>query len=268
MRRAALYLRALPLFRRVVAGIDAAWAGLWLGVLGRDGLAAVDASFYAEWERYRSEAHNTRGLFSWEEEAMRAFLPASGRLLVTGAGGGREVHALAARGYGVDGWECTPARGESASALLERGGGRATVRLLAPDRAPASGGPYDGAIAGWSSYMLVPGRARRVAFLRAMRPLLRDGAPLLLSFFTRRADSPRHRIVAAVGSGVRRLRRDEPVEIGDDLFPGYSHAFTEEEFAAEASAAGYRLTRFEPQGSGEFDSGWAVVHAGSTPRTA
>ncbi|HEX6057402.1 MAG TPA: class I SAM-dependent methyltransferase [Gemmatimonadaceae bacterium] len=268
MRRAALYLRALPLFRRVLAGIDAAWTGLWLGALGRDDLAAVDASFYSEWDRYRSEEHNTRGLFAWEQEALRAFFPPAGRLLVTGAGGGREVHALASRGFDVDGYECNPALVERATSLLGRDGGRGTVRLLPPDRAPASGGPYDGAIAGWSSYMLVPGRARRIAFLREMRPLLRVGAPLLLSFFTRRADSPRHRIVAAVGRGVRRLRRDEPVEIGDDLFPGYSHAFTEEEILAEASAAGYRLTRFEPQGPGEFDSGWAVVHVAPAPRTA
>ena len=261
MRRAALYLRALPLFRRLISGVDAAWSGVWLGMLRREDLAAVDSSFYAGWDRYRTDEHNTRGLFAWEEEAIRAWFPAAGRLLVTGAGGGREAHALSARGYEVEGYECNPALVASASALLERDARRATVRHLPPDRAPTSGGPYDGAIAGWSSYMLVPGRARRVAFLRGLRPLLRDGAPVLLSFFTRAADSKRHRLVAAIGGALRRLRRDEPLEPGDDLAPNYHHAFTSEELAAELAEAGYRMARFEPQGPGFFDSGWAVAFA-------
>lgn len=261
MRRAALYLRALPLFRRLISGMDAAWSGVWLGLMRREELAAVDESFYAEWDRYRSDEHNTRGLFAWEEEAVRAWFPPSGRLLVTGAGGGREVHALSGRGYEVDGYDCNPALVASAGALLGRHACRATVRHLPPDRAPPSGGPYDGAIAGWSSYMLVPGSARRVAFLRELRPLLRDGAPVLLSFFTRAPDSKRHRVVAAIGGAMRRLRRDEPIEPGDDLAPNYHHAFTREELAGELAAAGYRVARFEPQGPGFFDSGWAVAIA-------
>jgi hypothetical protein len=260
-RRASLYLRAHRVFKRVLAGLDAAWAGLWLGALRREDLFDVDTAYYLELDRYRSDEHNRHGLFAWEEASLRDCFPPSGRLLVTAAGGGREVLALAARGYEVDGFECNPGLVAYATDLLARDGVAATVRLLPPDRAPAAGGPYDGAIVGWGSYMLVPGRARRVAFLRELRALLPPGAPILLSFFTREPGTPRHRIVAAVARVVRRLRGGEPIEVGDDLTPNYLHPFTEPEIASELADGGFRIARFRPQGADRYETGFAIAHA-------
>jgi hypothetical protein len=227
----------------------------------REDLFDVDTDYYLELDRYRSEEHNRYGLFDWEEESLRDFFPVGGRLLVTAAGGGREVLALAARGYEVDGFECNPGLVDYAAELLSRDGATATVRHLPADRAPADGGPYDGAIVGWGSYMLVPGRARRIAFLRELRALLPGGAPILLSFFTREPGAPRYRVVAAVARVVRRLRRGEPVELGDDLTPNYVHPFTEAEVEAELVDGGFRVARFRPQGAGRYDTGFAVAHA-------
>ena len=48
----------------------------------------------------------TRGLFAWEREALaHPAFPRGGRLLLGGAGGGRELVALAAMGYTVDAFE-------------------------------------------------------------------------------------------------------------------------------------------------------------------
>jgi hypothetical protein len=264
-RRASFYLRAHRVFKRALAGLDAVWAGLWLGAMRREDLFDVDTAYYLELDRYRSDEHNRRGLFDWEEASLREFFPVRGRLLVTAAGGGREVLALAGRGYEVAGYECNPGLVEYATSLFARDGVAATVRLIAPDRAPDASGPYDGAIVGWASYMLVPGRARRVAFLRELRALLPAGAPVLLSFFTRDARSPRHRIVAAVARVVRRLHGGEPIELGDDLTPNYLHPFTEEEIASELADAGFRIARFRPQGTDRFETGFAVAHAMSEP---
>ena len=84
--RVRLYPRALKGFHRFVAGLDAAWCGLWLGMLSRDDLHAVDDAFYDELPMYRGDEHNRRGLFDWEAEAMDAHFPRQGALLVVGAG--------------------------------------------------------------------------------------------------------------------------------------------------------------------------------------
>jgi hypothetical protein len=167
--------------------------------------------------------------------------------------------ALARLGYTVTGYECNPALLDYGRALLARTGCRgAELGGMARDRVPRDGGRYDGVIVGWSAYMLIPGRARRVAFLADLRAQVPVDAPILVSFFSRPDGGVRERIVTALANAVRRLRRARPVDPGDDLAPDYVHRFTRDEVAAELAAAGYRLREFRPQGRGPYDSGYAV----------
>lgn len=232
-------------------------AGALLGMLRRGTLHALDDAFYARSAGYRSDRHNLQGLRPWEEEALGAFFAGRASLVVLGAGGGREVLALARRGLRVEAFECNPALVEYAAALLAREGVDAEVRFLPRDAIPGAG-RFDGAIVGWSAYMLISGRTRRIALLRGLRERLEAGSPVLLSFWTRRPDSPRARRVAAVAGRVRRLLGGEPVEEGDDLAPNFVHRFTRAEVEAELAAAGFSLARFVEEGPGPHDSGWAV----------
>ena len=265
-RRARGYVAAVRARARAAAVADAVWTGLWLGVLRREDLHAVDGAFYDGQALYRDDAHNRRGLLRWERRALDAHFPPSGRLLVLAAGGGRELLPLAAAGYAVEGFECNPTLVRVAERLLaEDGASAARVRPIARDAAPAGEGPFDGVIVGWGSYMLIAGRARRVAFLRALRREVPDGAPVLLSFFTRSERGRRARIVHAVARAVRRLRGDAPPDLGDDLTPNFVHRFTEEEVRAELAEGGFALVDYEPQGRGAFDSGNAVARAAPVP---
>ena len=256
-----LYLSGRTAHRRGLVLIDALWNGFWLGALSVEDFHAIDQAYYSTNPLYQNDEHNRRGLMDWEEAALGKYFPAEGTLLATSVGGGREVLALAARGYDVEGYECHPDLARHAQALLERQGCPFTVRLLARDAAPETSTAFDGAIVGWSAYMLMPGQRRRVRFLRGIRRLLKEGDPVLLSFFTRSRDSPRARIIAQVGTLVRRLRGEEPVEVGDDLRPNYTHRFTSAEIAAEMAQAGFKMAFFQPQGPKPHDSGWAVGHA-------
>ena len=253
-----LYLSGRTAHRRGLLLVDALWNGFWLGALSVEDFHAIDQAHYGANPLYQTDEHNRRGLMEWEEAALGKYFPPSGTLLATSVGGGREVLALAARGYAVEGYECHPALTRYAQAFLEREGCPFPVHLLARDEAPESSTAFDGAVVGWGSYMLMPGRQRRVRFLRGVRRLLREGDPVLLSFFTRQRDSPRARIVAKVGTIVRRLRGAEPVEIGDDLRPNYTHRFTSAEVASEMAEAGFKMAFFQPQGPKPHDSGWAV----------
>jgi 2-polyprenyl-3-methyl-5-hydroxy-6-metoxy-1,4-benzoquinol methylase len=253
-----LYLLLRRVHARAGHPFSALFSGFWLGAFSRESLHALDDAVYRAPGSYVNDEHNLRGLFPWEAEALEGWFRERHKLLLVGAGGGREAVALARRGVEVDAYECNPALVEYANRLLAREGLPASVRHLPRDEAPAEGGPYDGAIVGWSAYMLIQGRERRVAFLRGLRARMAPGAPLLLSFWTRAENASRIPSVARVANAIRRVLGRESVEPGDDLFPNYLHHFTEREVAGEMASAGFSIVRYVPHGPGPRESGWAV----------
>jgi hypothetical protein len=242
---------------KLIRFVDGVNTGIWLGLLSRAHLEAVDELHYHGSSTYNGEPHNLRGLMDWEEAAIGGFFGGRTRLVVLGAGGGREVLALERRGFQVDGFECNPALVEFAGGFLPRHGAVGTVRFLPRDTTPAEGG-YDGIIMGWGSYMLIAGRARRIEQLRRLRALVPEGSPLLLSFFTRPDVLLKLKAEYRVARVIRRLLRREPPEFGDDLIPMYIHRFDVAEIRAEMAEAGFRLARYEPEGRRQHDAGWAV----------
>jgi hypothetical protein len=240
--------------------LQAVYDGVWLGLLHREHLYAVDERFYNRNASYHGDAHNLRGLFDWEKAALEAF-EGCRRVAVLGAGGGREVLALSRLGYAVEGYECNAALVHAAQNFLARQDCPAPIRHLPRDQVPAAGEPYDGIILGWGSYTLMPGRAHRIDLLRRLRPLVRPGGPILLSFYTRGVDTQRFRVSAAVANGIRVLTRGERIERGDALAPNFVHSFTSAEIGSELREAGWVPQRYTPHGSGGRDSGWAIALA-------
>jgi hypothetical protein len=259
---ARAYLRWLRLCHAGARAGDILQTGLWLGLLNQHDLHAVDEAEYLKRSNYRTDAHNLRGLFEWERRAVTEHFPTGGALVVLGAGGGREVVALARLGYRAVGYECHPALLRYGNDLLARHDcPGAELHHLGRDQAPQDGGPYAGAIVGWGAYMLIAGRQRRISMLGDLRRRLVPGAPLLTSFFTRPDTGRRAGLVAAVAGPVRRLRRTPAVEVGDDLAPTYVHRFTCAEVAAELDAGGFELIDFAAERAGPTAAGYAVARA-------
>lgn len=252
------YLRARRRRDRVVRGLAAVFDGLWLGVLDRERLHRLDERFYDERvervdgraHRYDDDAYNARGLFDWEDAAVTAHLPAGGRIVVTGAGGGREVLALLERGFDATGYEPNRRLADAGADFLSRRGHPDRLRPSERDLFPEDVERCDGVVVGWGSYTLIAGRERRVELLRAARRRLSEGDPVLLSFFAH-AERPRYlAVVARVANAVRRMRRREPVEPGDALAGNFTHHFTPAEVADELTAGGFELVdlRLSPYG--------------------
>jgi hypothetical protein len=207
---------------------------------------------------YCSDVHNKSGLFSWEMTAVSGYFGACRRILVIGAGGGREVLALTSMGYQAHGFECNTTLAAYAQQFLRSNNVETSVQTLARDKVPTVEEPFDAIIIGWSAYMLIVGRRRRVEFLRRLHPLVTTGSPLLLSFFSRPEDTPYLEAVSRHANAIRRVLRRPLVEIGDDLAPNYVHRFTETEVEAELHEGGFNMICFRPQGPGRTDSGYAV----------
>jgi SAM-dependent methyltransferase len=235
---------------RLRAGVRSIHAGVCLGLASDELLVAVDEEAYAR-RRYAyhdTDAHNLRGLFDWEERALASSFPAQGRVLVTSAGGGREVVALWRRGYEVVACECNERLRARANALLRRLGADIEVLPAPRDHCLVRPEAFDAAVVGWGSYTFIRGTARRRAFLAELAQSLRPGAPALLSFFARRGDALRFQLIRTVGNAVARVGGGERVEIGDVIDPTWQHYVARHELAQELASAGLHLERWSQDG--------------------
>jgi hypothetical protein len=193
---------------------------------------------------YAEAQHNCSGLQEWESDAL-AWFPRHGRVLVYAAGAGREVLALTALGYDVVAFECNVRLVAAGNALLAGEGIAERIAQLPADTPPPhQGPPYDAVVIGWSSYAHIQTRGARLRLLRALREQSRMDARLLLSFFVRTHEEFHFDIVADVGSALRRLRRREPVELGDVLGHTFVHMFSRRELRAELRDADWELLRY------------------------
>ncbi|WP_170182647.1 class I SAM-dependent methyltransferase [Blastococcus colisei] len=220
--------------------------GLWLGLASRRVLYGIDAAFYASQGQYVAEEYTRSGLTDWENAAVSEYFQHCTDIVVTGAGGGREVLALAGNGRRVTGFEPNEGMVTFGRTILE---GRSDASLLVAPRDgwPALDATFDGAVIGWGSYTHIAGRRRRVDFLRQTRSHLVAGSPLLVSVYTRPSRTRYHRAVRWVAQPLRALRRGAPIDLGDGFAPMYAHHFTREELAAELADAGFRLEVWRPR---------------------
>lgn len=230
--------------------LRATFHGAILGLATDRFLEAVDESYYNASREYVDQVYNEQGLWDWERDLLDRHFSGRSRVVVTGAGGGREVLALADLGFEPVGYECNAMLREFANRLLAERGHQARVHAAPRDGWPPSVEKADGILVGWGSYMLLRGSGRRTAFLRDARAGVGIGTPVLLSFFARSDTGPYFRTVAQVGSAVARMRRLPVVEVGDALAPNYVHYFTQHEVERELRGAGWRPVSYEADGYG------------------
>ena len=217
-------------------------------------LDAFNDITYGATDVYRPDAPIYRsGLFNWEGEAIaRAFPPAPGRVLVGGAGGGREAFALAERGSDVVAFDPSERLVESMAAhaaAIGAGGrsGRVDAFLgryedlprlqtagAEPSKVDLREHPrFDAALFGWASYSHLRLRQHRILALEQVGAL--TAGPVLVSFYLGRGGQPRTRR----GRVARRLGFD-----GLDRFTthvGYYHLSTSDELRQEAREAGLQI---------------------------
>jgi hypothetical protein len=235
-------------FDTSVAAARAVFIGTWLGLLDRQSLHAADELYYRRTRMYHDDQYNLSGLFPWEQDVLERHFRGCRTLLVTAAGGGREVIALERRSFRVFAFECHPELVAVANDLLAREGLKARVILAPRDQCPSDTPTCDGVILGWSSYTLMQHRSVRVRFLQQLRARVPEGAPLLLSFFAREGTARQLRIMAKTANAFRVVRGRERAELGDDLAPNFVHRFSENELVSETHAGGFRLVEFSRDG--------------------
>lgn len=143
---------------------------------------ALTSLAYASKGHYAQSWHGELGLFDFEEAAIGShFPPAPARVLVPGCGAGRELVALAARGYVVAGSDPDTGMLDAARARLGPDVQLETGWLQdLVDDAELLEGPWDAIIVGWGAvgHLLEDGERRAV--LSALRA--RTDGPVLISW--------------------------------------------------------------------------------------
>ena len=240
----ALFLFLERVLRWISNGATSVIQGLSLGFLSNTGLERLTEHRYSvSFSSFAAESYLNAGLFIWERAAIRRYFPPGGRILVAAAGAGREMIALAHAGFLVDGFDCCAPLVEAGQNELRKQGIDAKLEYVPPSTVPGGGGYYDAVLVGFSGYMYIPGRDRRIRFLRDLCRFLNPGAPLMVSFTE--GSAGRLRVwTARIGTAVRRLRRAEPVEEGDWLKTGFQHHFIQQQISAEMSEAGMELAYY------------------------
>jgi hypothetical protein len=198
------------------------------------------------------------GLFEWERRliATAPFPQPPARLLLGGAGGGREIVSLRKMGYEV--WAFEPSTelvrggqsaiaGENGAKLIE-GDYSDLVRLAhgSPGRLESFASQrFDAVIVGWGSLSYVFPHKSRLELLNAIHTLAPD-APVMLSFIPNVRSSDERGKNAALRRLLRRVlpRRGGQgmIEEGEVFMPlgGFAWALSGDEVRTLAQSSGYR----------------------------
>ena len=193
----------------------------------------------------------------WERQTFERYCLRKGRMLVMGAGMGRETIGIAQRGLSVVGIDSSFDALRFARRLAETRG--ASVRLQQGDylALPYAAGSFDYALLSSIMYSAIPGRAGRQAWLGDLARILTPGGLALLSFLPQRNTSGRVRALC------RRLNRllvklpgaNRDYQPGDDCtMVHFLHTFqNEEEIRIELTGGGAIIRELA------WNRGYAVV---------
>ena len=218
------------------------------------------------WASFADE-HPTRkqGLFPWEVRFYKPFLKRGARLLVVGAGSGRDVLCFLRAGCVVR------AIDESADALETLRERLARAELQAGMRPSSivdfeSEERFDVVIFSWLAYILIPTRKLRIAALRRSAAALTPGGVILISYKPGKG-SP---WLGRLSRGVARVLGCLPPEDFEEFqFSGsaslprvyHSRFYTAEEMEAEAGDAKLFVVNHHRGSPGWDDPAWIVLSA-------
>lgn len=212
-----------------------------------------------------AEEHNSRksGMFDWEIRFYRPFIGPGTRLLVVGAGSGRDVLCFLREG-------CVVTAIDEAAEALESLRRRLSQAELTADVRPFSivdfetDDRFDVVVFSWLAYILIPLRESRVVALEKAARVLDSGGTILISYKPGQGS----RVLSWISRAVARLLGGTPPEnIEQFLFSGsaslprvyQSRFYTADEIESEAREAGLAVIQHHQGSPGWDDPAWVVL---------
>jgi len=195
-------------------------------------LDAVTIDSYADTEGsgFGSADHNLGGIWPWEEAIFRQWVVGHHqKVLVAGAGGGREMIALARMGFSVSGFDASAELVEACRTNLAKAGVTGDIVHASPGAVPEGPPTHEALVIGRGVYHHIPGQARRITFLYDCRRRVKGGSPIAIGDCHMRAAPSR----------LARLAIHPAIEQGDSVGDAFNHYFTDREIIFELEQAGF-----------------------------
>jgi hypothetical protein len=192
---------------------------------------------------YTHPATITGGLRPWEASVVRSLVSPGARVVVPGAGSGREVLWLLDHGFDAIGYEPNPALVAAGNRVLSEQDHPGRLHQCERVGFPDAASECDLVLVGWGAYSHLPGRERRLTFLGGARRRLTEGGAVVLSFHERVEEARLLHVTARVANVIGHGLGREPVEVGDVLNGTFVHRFTRQEVISELAASGFEAER-------------------------
>lgn len=235
---ANLYLWSYRVFSILHGGCQNLFEGFWLAFLPESAVDIIAERSYERERQYVADNYLDRGFFFWEQLAVTKYFRSGSHVLVTSAGGGREMIAFARADFKVSGFECNRAMLQSCRKALADRSIEAVLTYAPPSTAPSMNDTFDGLVVGWNGYTYVVPRSRRIRFLQDLRRQLRPGAPMLLSAAI--SQGPRYVRGPRLANWIRRLTfRPALLEPGDTFLYRRKKYFYRRDLRQEIVDAGF-----------------------------
>lgn len=189
-------------------------------------------------------------LFPWEQSVVDEFFPRPpARVLVGGAGGGREAFVLAKMGFEVVAFEPSRPLAEAMATHAPQGA-NVDVRLGRYEDIDALFGEdaasYGAAVLGWGSFSYLRNAGARLATLKAFKHLTRG--PILVSFVV--PEGPISGTLTRFRRFLpRRAERDVKATFSVDV--GFYHGIDESEMRSLARQAGLEIVKSSFDATGD-----------------
>lgn len=200
-------------------------------------------------------------LFEWELDAIKQFFPPSpARILVGGAGLGREAFGLAKLGYSVAAFEMVPGLVDSMRAACRKSASSIDVYRGTYQDLPVLEGenasrvdlraqaPFDAAIVGWGSFGQLITDVERIETLRRFGEVTHG--PILVSFYANYSHAPD----PPDNGGLRSWLRQRARRRGLAKFvmrSGYNRLMSTEEVQETVTSAGLSLLGLQCRRDGQ-----------------
>lgn len=225
--------------------------------------AHYDRSYADAYARFSNDLYEW-ALESWEEEILVRHGILSGRVLVLGAGVGRESIALAKRDFRVVGLDINREALLTASRMAQNIGVPAAFVQADYLAIPTQPAQFDSILLSGIMYSAIPGRSRRQAWLRSLNCHLKDDGRAILNFLVDRWPPTRsRRLIETVNRlAVKFPGANTAYQPGDTCAQcHFLHAFQDEEEIREELveagvtvadlnwSRGFAVVKFPDQGS-------------------
>jgi len=231
---------------KILYRLDVFIEALFLSALSPKKKTSFIVKYYSRNKRYVSDKMTLNGPFEWELRVIDAYNFENKKVVIIGAGGGREAYFLAKKGCEVSAYEADKSMVKYMKTFFVKN----KVDKVRAEYLPVNTIPSeicDIFWMGWGVYTHIVGRETRINILKQIREIVRHDGLVLISFWRNINNEERSREILKIS---KRLNFHK-VEKGESFRNGlWGKFFTKDEIIEELECAGFSLIYFNEKNYG------------------